>query len=451
MDDLFKYLYSLLDQEQFDEARKIIEQTLQDISSLEAEKKIFVEAQLYGFLIDIGCESGNEDDLKSAISFFETNETALEKVVTKSSYYYNLANAKHGLGKIFYANNRGVHSIATTKDKFQEPINLYWLAYKTIDTKDQSLTTQILINLSNSLITVSRIVEGLQFLDIVLKQQPNYPQALISRGDNLHYLSQVTNCSVTIALYTQIYKSYDNGILTNSLPPSILKRCEYHKEEAIKTIHSYGFDTSNLNKEIEETEKEYNQHSDLRKFCLDNFLTLNEHAIYCNCVAAEKDDLQIGVPQGTFKGNLVPKLELLLNRMKSEFSFARWMFYKSNTEEPFDNDVKFSELLDGEIINSQTEFLRTSYRICYGILDKIALGICKLYNIDSKRIFFETFWDEPKRNGELNKVKNIHLNALYSIACDLNTKTGELKHFKNWRNKLEHNLLVEAISKVISG
>ena len=65
-----------------------------------------------------------------------------------------------------------------------------------------------------------------------------------------------------------------------------------------------------------------------------------------------------------------------------------------------------------------------------------------MYDLDSKRIFFETFWDETKRKVELDKIKNIHLNALYSIACDLNTKTGELKHFKNWRNKLEHNLLI---------
>lgn len=436
-----------MDEEKFDEAREIISQTLQDNSTLEPGEKLFLEAHLYGFLIDIGCENGNEEDLNSAISFFETNETVLESILTKSSYYYNLANAKHGLGKIFYSKNRGVNSITITKDKFQEPINLYWLAYKKIDNKDKSFITKILINLSNSLITVSRIVEGLQFLDIVLKQQPKFPQALISRGDTLHYLSEVTNCSVTIALFTQIYKSYDNGILTNLLPPSILNRCEYNKQEALKTIQSYGFDISNLNKEIAETEEEYNKHSVFRKFCLDNFLTLNEHGIYCSCVAAAKDDLQIGVSQGAFKGNLVPKLELLLNRIKSEFSFARWMYYKSNTEDPFDNDVKFSELLDGEIINSQTEFLRTSFRICYGILDKIALGICKLYSIDIKRIFFETFWDESKRSEELNKFNNIHLNALYSIACDLNTKTGELKHFKNWRNKLEHNLLILKDSK----
>lgn len=42
----------------------------------------------------------------------------------------------------------------------------------------------------------------------------------------------------------------------------------------------------------------------------------------------------------------------------------------------------------------------------------------------------------------MDKQKNIHLNALSSIANDLNSKRGELKHFKNWRNKIEHNLLI---------
>ena len=118
------------------------------------------------------------------------------------------------------------------------------------------------------------------------------------------------------------------------------------------------------------------------------------------------------------------------------------MFYKSNVDDIFDYDVRFSELLDGEIINSQTEYIRTSFRICYGILDKIALGICKLYSLESKLIHFHSFWDDKKRRIELDKIKNIHLNALYSIACDLNATNGELKEFKNWRNKLEHNLLI---------
>lgn len=442
--ELFNKLNILLDYEQFDQARKLINDTFNTVSFGSAKENLFFQTKLYGFLIDIGCESQKESDLLQAIKFLEANEEQLQTCITKASYYYNLANAKHGVARIFWSNNRGVHPISIIKEKFNQPIRLYWLAYKNLNENDNDLLFQILINLSNSFADASRFVEGMQFLDMVLRAEPNYPQALISRGDKLQYLSQVTNCAVTTALYTQIYKSYHQGILTNTLPPSILQRTMAHRQEALETISSHGFDINNLNKEIEETENEFNNHTPFRKFCITNFLILNEHSIYCNCVATEKDDLQIGVKHGMFKGDVVPKLELLLNRMKSEFAIARWMYYQSlQTETSFDSDVKFSELLDGEIINEQSEMQRTSFRICYGILDKIALGICKLYNLDTKpNVYFETFWDNPKRNTELNKIRNIHLNGLYSIACDLNTTTGELKQFKNWRNKLEHNLLV---------
>jgi hypothetical protein len=65
-----------------------------------------------------------------------------------------------------------------------------------------------------------------------------------------------------------------------------------------------------------------------------------------------------------------------------------------------------------------------------------------LYGITGGSIYFERFWDDKNRVQILEQKKNIHLNALSSIANDLNSKWGELKHFKNWRNKLEHNLLI---------
>lgn len=440
---LYKKLHELLNEEKFEDAIKLIDDTFKTVSFGTAAESLFFKTKLYGFLTDIGCENQNEPILLEAINFFEANEVALESCITKSSYYYNLANAKSGLGKIFYFNNRGVHQINTVKEKFQEPIKLYWLAYKHISEKDKGLFFQILINLSNSLVNASRIVESLQFLDMVLTIVPDYPQALISRGDNLDYLSNYTNCSVTTSLYAKIYQSYDEGIKTNTLPPSILNRSLQHREQALNTIKEHGFNISDIETEIEESEKEFDNHTTFRKFCIHNFLTLNEHSIYCNCNATKKDDLQIGVKHGMFKGETVPQLELLLNRIKSEFALSRWLYYQSQQEYPeVEYDSMFSELLDGEVINSETEMLRTSFRLCYGILDKIALGICKLYELDSNKIHFETFWEEKKRNQKLNQVRNIHLNALYSIACDLNTTTGELKQFKKWRNDLEHNLLV---------
>ncbi|MEP7127808.1 MAG: LA2681 family HEPN domain-containing protein [Chitinophagales bacterium] len=440
---LFNKLDGLLNEEKFDEARALIGESFKNVSFDAGPESLLLILKLYGFLTDIGNESQNEKDLCDSIDFYEKHEELIQNCITKASYYYDLANAKQGLSKIFYTNNKGVHPISITKIHFQEPIKLYWLAYKNIEDKNEDLFLQILINLSNSLITANRIVEGLQFLDIVLRTIPGFPQALISRGDSLDYLSKVTNCAVTISLYAQIYQSYNDGIRTNTLPPSILLRSAQNREQALNTIEENGFRAEQIEEEIQESQKEFENHTDFRKYCIYYFLTLNEHGIYCNCVATKKDDLQIGVKNAMFKGDIIPQLELLLNRIKSEFALARWLYYQSlQPRSPVEEDTMFTELLDGEVINSQTELQRTSFRLCYGLLDKIALGICKLYNLDSKRIHFEIFWEDKKRNEQLNLIRNIHLNALYSIASDLNTKTGELKQFKNWRNDLEHNLLV---------
>ncbi|HEY4786807.1 MAG TPA: LA2681 family HEPN domain-containing protein [Bacteroidales bacterium] len=40
----------------------------------------------------------------------------------------------------------------------------------------------------------------------------------------------------------------------------------------------------------------------------------------------------------------------------------------------------------------------------------------------------------------INSFKNIHLSALFSIACDLHKKDGEFGFYKTWRNRLEHGI-----------
>lgn len=443
MDQLSKKIYFFLDQCDYQSARNIVNYELKNLTHLLGNEKIIAESLLYGFLIDIGCESQTESDLDLSVSFLKQHQELLSSGIQKSSYYYNLANALHGQAKTFYYKNRGIHSHETQKRNFQEPIKYYWLALNNLCSHEDKLQLKISINLSNALITVGRFVEAIQFLDSVLKIDPKFPQALISRADHLNLMSSVTNCANTIALFIQIYNNYDSGIKSHILPPSVLQKATRQKNIALEMITKEGYDVNNISKEIFDTQNEFLTHSAFRKYCILNYLTLNEHGIYCGCVANTKDDLQIGVGHGAFQTEVLPKLELLLNRLKSEFAFARWSYYTSlDDTNTLEFDAQFSDLLENEIITPHIELQRTSYRICYGILDKIALGICKLYNLPAKRIHFETFWDEPKLKLTLNNIKNLHLNALYSIACDLNTSSGELKHFKNWRNKLEHNLLI---------
>ncbi len=437
-----KKINSLLDRGAFELARTLTMDELKKLKLLDCDSKLFSAYRLYGCLIDVGSVTYNEDDLTKAITFLKEHQEFLIQNEGKAHYYYVLANAYDGLGRAFYDKNHGIHTMDTQKAKFQDAIQYYWMSWNSA-TDNVLLRSALVVNFSNSLSIVGRFVEAIQFQDDVLKSDPNFPQALISRADHLDLLSQVTNSMVSIRLFRQIVSDYDAGIRTGMVPLPILKRVLPRKEEILTDIEKRGYRRQATVKETLEHRSQFDQQTPFRKYCIANHLTLNEHGIYCGCEANTKDDLQIGVPHGVFRSEVLPKLELLLNRLKSEFGLARWLYYSAIHEHaPLDFDVQFSELLENETLTPEMEWQRSAFRICYGILDKIALGICKLYNIPVTQVLFESFWKNPAVQPVLNHTKNMHLNALYSIACDLNTKTGELKHFKNWRNKLEHHLLV---------
>jgi hypothetical protein len=128
-------------------------------------------------------------------------------------------------------------------------------------------------------------------------------------------------------------------------------------------------------------------------------------------------------------GDRIPRLELILNRLKAEFGTARLLYYQATHEESWnihDEEITFAELFEGEQVGMGTELLRTSFRLCLGILDKIALGICELYDVadTQEKLYFESFWQPPARKGKAAtrwstltaKSKNPSLVALYSQA-----------------------------------
>ena len=202
--------------------------------------------------------------------------------------------------------------------------------------------------------------------------------------------------------------------------------------------------------EEKDTKQEYENISTYRKFCIEKHLTLSEHGLYCACEGSARDNLTIPLLQKSIGGKFVPQMEMVLNRIKSEYSLARRNYYEYHnpTEEDLDllHEDCFTELLNNELLGIPVEKLRTSFRLCFGILDKIALAICELYNIKTKgQIYFQNFWrlKEDERRDKFESIKCPGLLALYSIATDLNMhKDGEWACFKDWRNSIEHGLFV---------
>lgn len=439
--ELFDHLHKLLDQEDHVTARQLIEQGLIDVQGIEPDKRLYNEAELYGFLCDLGAESGNEVHLMRSIAFMEANESALEPLLLKSSYYYNLANAKSSLAKIRMRKMPGVRSPYEAEETLHDAISLYWRAYTEANGDD--LQDQIAINLSNALTAAGRYIEAIQFFDLVLRRSPEFPQALVSRADALRMLPVISNGGISASLIAQIHHGYRSAVDTGTLTLTRRQYCEAQMHWTLKKLADYGFGLPDLEKEVSETRAEYTELSEQRRFSIDHFLTLNEHAVYCPCSTAKWDHLQIGSSHLSLVGAVVPRLELLLNRIKSEYALARWMYFMSSMDtEEIVLDAKFSELFEGESLEPATELLRSSYRQCYGILDKLAEGICQLYEVQTRNVYFDSFWERKEVKERLSQVKNFHLNALHSIASDLNSKRGELHQFKKWRNKMEHGLFV---------
>ncbi|RAY62991.1 LA2681 family HEPN domain-containing protein, partial [Enterobacter kobei] len=180
---------------------------------------------------------------------------------------------------------------------------------------------------------------------------------------------------------------------------------------------------------------------------IDNNLMLSDHSLYCNCYASSKDNISIATTEKGVFGDFIVPMEMVLNRLKAEYSLARKMFFEYKIGSDFfdeDSEACYSELYNGEVLYENVERLRIAFRSCFGVLDKIAVALCKLFDLKPGRghIYFHNFWQirDEKRKDKINKINNKGFVGLFFIAIDLNDKNGELAFFRNWRNDLEHKL-----------
>jgi tetratricopeptide (TPR) repeat protein len=443
-----KIIY-FLDKSDYDQALS----TLQSISdSFDEGVKLspYLLAELAGSYITLGAESYNLDAVNKGMSLFNDNIEVLRKHITQESIDYCLGNGYHALYKISI---KGIQKYLPRPESVIGNLfsakQAYFRAYKKLDLKNlNDFSIQVLTNLGNNLNHSGRIVEALQLFDMVLRFNPNFPQALVSKADGLIYMLRATNCERTTYLFAQIYSLFKKASEQHIDQQEIKVSIEKGLKISLENLNKTNFIISQLPKELSLNELEYQNHPKEIRFYLDNFISLSEHSLYCYCTRSRTDDLSIGHPGFITGSKKILNLEHLLNRIKSEYSLARNLLYlyKSKYINRKDN-ILYQNVVNDVTNGIRIERLRTSYRLCFGILDKIAEGICYLFTLDigqKENIYFESFWGSPTQKQErwqkINLLKNIHLTALYSIACDLNSSHGEFGFYKRWRNRLEHGV-----------
>lgn len=425
---------------------KAIEEVYYELGQLSKDNEAYPYflTKVAGLLIDIGTEGLDKKSCEEGIGILKNNEVLIKKHITEDSYYYCLGNGIQALYRI--GQRKKLPNLEEVKTSLSEAKNFYYKAFKMTDLENiDDLGLQILTNLGNNLSLSGRIIEAINLHRRVLRINPHFPQSLIGFAESLDYLNRVSANKQSIWLYSIIYHAFKEGIENYQIPVTQKKYFESQLLKYKDRLIAESFKFSEYEKMKTIYEKEFDTLSHYRKFCIEHFLCLNEHSIYCSCSETSIDNLSIIHSQISLYGTRIGKLELLLNRLKSEFGLARKLIYEGINETDNYDDIDYSDLMDFEVIGQNIEKVRTSFRLCFGILDKIAHGIIYFFELpkgQKEPIYFEKFWDEKKRWDIIKDIRNPHLVALYSIANDLNGKEGEFHFYKQWRNKLEHNNLI---------
>lgn len=446
--ELIREADRLINQNKPEKALKVVRKAQKELSKDE-EPDLTLEAKLSGLLIDLGERLWKEELTKEGLAFLEEHNEELKRIIQPASLEYNIGNAKQTLYTILRFKE---------KQKFTpESISLlieakdhYWKALK-FNVPDR-MQRELCVNLANSLDSTGRLVEALYWYDQALSVDPDFGMAHFNRAQALVFLNSLSDM-YSISLLEEVRDSMKIAVEDSQLPSNLSNISRKRIDEINSYFKSQGWTDEKIAKDKEQHDLDYQEYDEYWRFCLANHLALSEHSLYCNCSGARRDDLTIMKQSGPIAGDFVPKLELLLNRIKSEYCLARALYYQSNNsliEWPIDTfEGTFTELNDDEATGLIIEFLRDSFRLCFGILDKIAQGLNELYSFADidEPLYFEKFWHPRNEKGEerwklINSQTNTSLVALYSLATDLNDRKGKWKFFKVYRNLMEHGLLV---------
>lgn len=454
-DQLATYCDGLLDDGNIEGAVAAVRALQGSLQSTSGVLSVLQRARLACLLVDVGASSQDEAMVRTGLDLFDRNYAAFSEEIRPTSLEYNLGNAKKSLYDI---------AILKRQERFRpEAIELlteakahYWKALKLAG--GEAPSPQLLVNLANALNQCGRVVEALMWYDRALTVDPAFGMAHLNRGHALLFLKRISD-SYSIKQLDEARCCFSLAESSGQLPPELTEHARFWRKDLSESLLKLGYDDEKILEDEHRDVEEYDAHDLYWKWCLENKLTLSEHSLYCRCAGARRDDLTIPKQSGPIGGRFVPELELLLNRMKSEFCLARALYYQSAitaNEACWDTrsfEGTFTELYESEEIGLRAEFLRTSFRLCFGVLDKIARGVATLFGLApvSEALYFESFWrpaSERKKGEErrwelINRQENFALVALYSLATDLNNNTGgEWGHFKEDRNQLEHGIFL---------
>lgn len=434
----------------------------------------------FALISDTVIDNGDLNEINKIILDYEEKIENISISKERSYGYYILGNLYSKSRTI--EQNKNIGSIwKLEKENVFKEIYYFRKAIHQDGFKELDLLIQLAtyVNLGNAFSHYGRTINAIKYFDkaIALKfwhqnvvNHPNYFMALINKGLELEYYSQLDYDDDHKEFFIKFaYKNFKDAIPTidnylknntfdkeyyQNLKENIISKLQWYEEQfSFNNLEDIDY-FLNYKTDFKKDENEY------RKWCLNNKLFLNPLNDLGNYDISTHDPLNLPNIKTKIKEGF-PKIITNFNQLKQEYiSYRNLLFEGINEKTPKYYDKKTSITYDYEynLYNINIEKIKMAFRGFYSIFDKIANFINEYFNLNMYRnnIYFSNIWYEYKNRQKIglkdifNKTENLALRGLFLISKDLfddkqkeffEVLEPESQKINDIRNHLEHKFI----------
>lgn len=408
------------------------------------------EYYLSNVYVDIGSILNKEDLIKKGIDCIEKNFDQLTKNTNINQIvYYNLGNGYISLYNLKVKSNK-YYGFMNPKTENHEGIEYYKKAIKCQNMYEE-LQVKIFVNMANSLDSLGRNMEAIEYYDKALAINPKHGMALANKGIAIKYYAKLTRHKskkyykiahelIKQGIKNGVHKEAESIFLDNMNEiENILEDFLYIGEESDKNI------SLNFKNDFEKKSTDFYYKNKL-------YLNLCNHCQNCN--SSLEDNISINEKIIDFSNGIDKErfLELsqFLREIKQNYITSRLLLaqgvIKDNSINFVDNEISIIDAEENIMNNTYIQLIKFAFKNMFDILDKISIFINRYMNlgknekyIDFKKIWYKGDFKKGNIDENISNSKNFNMNALFNIHLELSN--GEYMELNNIRNALTHRFL----------
>ena len=411
-----------------------------------------MDLEQIGIECDLAIETGEDQRISQLIdkvgSYLKADDLPDDAL---AKYNYFLANLYSKLSILRKEDFRGWR-LGKFPENMVNAINKLRSAKTFAISRDDFLPNEIQTNLANEIARQRRTIECFEewTCDFSLEGDSPYVSAL-SKARELIWTSYWLNDPGHTDCYLLETYSFLNDLqsnLTKTSHPGVIKTM--NSDPQIAKVMEFGRSKSQTEIEWDKNFPCPNYSDDekiYRSWCLKNRLFANPLNDITQKWIADQDILQF--PNHIVNAGEGPYFSAAFSSLKREYCFARFLAYEGmhGIHPEYENTKMFlTDTLDGERYEGHTEKVKTAFRICFSVLDSLAMLVNKYFECNREKASFTSNWIK----NNLKDKENPFIDALYWLSCDLTDTSSIPKEkwkapnpdsykIRRMRNALEHS------------